>query len=162
MHSPATLSLANGSTALPTGLTLVNNGSGVAHITGTPVPGTGNVYDLTISATNGSGSPVTETYVLSVDAIPVITSAATSSNFLVGESGLTYQLTASGFPASDVRVFDPPAGSDAGEQRQRHGDIGRHAGLRHSGHVQLHAHGQQYRGHLGGGRISHWSSPRRR
>ena len=106
----ATLSLANGSTALPTGLTLVNNGSGVAHITGTPAPGTGNVYDLTISATNGSGSPVTETYVLSVDAIPVITSAATSSNFLVGESGLTYQLTASGFPAPTFASSTLPPG----------------------------------------------------
>jgi hypothetical protein len=51
--------------ALPTGVTLVAS-PGVAVLSGTPAPGTGNDYNITFTATNGSGSDTDEPYDLTV------------------------------------------------------------------------------------------------
>jgi hypothetical protein len=43
---------------VPPGMTFVDNGDGTATLIGTPAAGTSGVYNLTETATNGSGSAV--------------------------------------------------------------------------------------------------------
>jgi uncharacterized repeat protein (TIGR03803 family) len=79
--------------ALPNGVTL-NASSGV--LSGTPAPGTGGTYPITFTASNGIGTPATQTFTLTVDQAPAITSAATAT-FTVGTAG-SFTVTDTGFP----------------------------------------------------------------
>ncbi len=81
--------------ALPTGLSLVDNGDGTATIAGTPAAGTGGSYPITISATNSAGT-TTQSFVLTNAEAPTITSAATAT-FSTGVVG-SYQMTTTGYP----------------------------------------------------------------
>jgi large repetitive protein len=83
--------------ALPSGVTFVDNGDGTATLAGTPAAGTGGTYPLTITAANGTTPNATQSFTLTVDAAPLITSAA-STNFFENSPG-TFAVTASGFPA---------------------------------------------------------------
>ena len=65
---------------LPSGVTFVNNGNGTATLSGTPAAGTAGSYALTITASNGVGTPATQTLTLTVNQTPAITSA-TSTTF---------------------------------------------------------------------------------
>ena len=58
--------------ALPSGVTFVDNGNGTAALAGTPGAGTAGTYPLSLSATNGIGSPATQAFTLTVTC-PVIT-----------------------------------------------------------------------------------------
>jgi hypothetical protein len=80
--------------ALPNGVSF-NDSTGV--LTGTPSTGTGGTYDLTFTASNGVSPNATQSFVLTVDEAPAITSA-NGTTFTVGTSG-TFTVTASGFPA---------------------------------------------------------------
>jgi len=51
---------------LPKGLRFIANANGTATISGTPSAGTAGSYLLTISATNGVGSPAVQTFLLTV------------------------------------------------------------------------------------------------
>jgi large repetitive protein len=82
--------------ALPAGVTFVNNGDGTATLSGTPAAGTGGVYPLMITATNGVGSEATQNFNLYVDQAPSITSAAGAS-LKAGSNG-TFTVTTSGYP----------------------------------------------------------------
>jgi hypothetical protein len=77
--------------ALPNGVTLSPNGT----LSGTPMPGTGGVYTLTITASNG-GSDATQTFTLTVNQAPAVTSA-NSATFTVGNTG-GFTVQAAGFP----------------------------------------------------------------
>jgi hypothetical protein len=79
--------------ALPSGVTLSTSGL----LSGTPASGTGGSYPISISASNGIGSPATQSFTLTVDQGPAITSGA-STTFTVGTAG-SFSATASGFPA---------------------------------------------------------------
>jgi hypothetical protein len=94
---PATTTLSE-SGALPTGVTFVDNGNGTATLSGTPVPGTGGTYALTLTASNAAVSQATQTFTLEVDRAPVITSAA-GATFGVGQAG-SFTVTTIGFPAA--------------------------------------------------------------
>ena len=61
--------------ALPTGVTFVDNGDGTATLAGTPAAGTGGTYALTITAANGVLPDATQSFTLTVDQAPAITSA---------------------------------------------------------------------------------------
>ena len=61
--------------ALPTGVTFVDNGDGTATLAGTPAAGTGGTYPLTITAANGVLPDATQSFTLTVDQAPAITSA---------------------------------------------------------------------------------------
>ncbi len=61
--------------ALPSGVTFTDNGDGTASLTGTPEAGTGGVYVFTITAQTDFGSDATQTFTLTVDEAPPITSA---------------------------------------------------------------------------------------
>ena len=80
--------------ALPSGVSF-NSATGV--LTGTPGPGTGGTFDLTIMASNGVGTAATQNFVLSVDQAPAISSS--SGTVFTVETAGTFTVTASGFPA---------------------------------------------------------------
>ena len=61
--------------ALPTGVTFTDNGDGTAALAGTPAAGTGGTYPFTITATNGVSPGATQSFTLTVNQAPGITSA---------------------------------------------------------------------------------------
>jgi hypothetical protein len=84
---------------LPTGVSFTDNGDGTATLSGTPAAGTAGTYALTLSAANGVAPAATQTFTLTVDQPPVITSA-TSAAFTVGhKSSFTYT-TSPGLPTT--------------------------------------------------------------
>jgi large repetitive protein len=82
--------------ALPGGVTFTGNGDGTATISGNPKATQGGTYVLTITAGNGQGT-VTQTFTLTVNQTPAITSHA-SATFNAGDPA-TFTVTTSGFPA---------------------------------------------------------------
>ncbi len=82
--------------ALPTGVTFTDNGNGTATLSGTPAPATGGSYSFTITASNGVAPDATQSFTLTVNQPPAITSAA-AATFTVGNAG-TFTVTTSGFP----------------------------------------------------------------
>ncbi|HET6931490.1 MAG TPA: putative Ig domain-containing protein [Candidatus Acidoferrum sp.] len=83
---------------LPSGVTFVDNGNGTAKLSGTPAAATGGSYSITIKAHNGAGTDATQTFTLTVDQAPAITSAA-ATTFSVNTAG-TFSVTTTGFPKS--------------------------------------------------------------
>jgi hypothetical protein len=88
--------------SLPSGISLSTAGT----LSGTPASGTGGIYPITITATNGTTS-ATQNFTLTVDQAPAITSAA-STTFAVGTSG-SFSVTASGYPTA--MTYSVTAGS---------------------------------------------------
>jgi hypothetical protein len=82
---------------LPIGVIFFDNGNGTATFLGTPAAGTGGTYPITITASNGVGTNATQTFTLTVDQAPAITSAA-STTFTAGVTG-SFTVTGSGYPA---------------------------------------------------------------
>ncbi len=79
---------------LPSGVTLSDNGNGTATLSGTPSPGSGGTYLLTVNAANGAVPSATQSFTLTVDESPSITSAnqgdlvaGTPGSFTVGTYG---------------------------------------------------------------------------
>jgi hypothetical protein len=81
---------------LPTGVTFTDNSDGTASLAGTPAAGTGGTYPITITASNGVLPNATQTFTITVDQAPAITSA-NSTTFTVGSAG-TFSVTTTGFP----------------------------------------------------------------
>jgi hypothetical protein len=88
--------------ALPKGLTLHDNGDGTATIAGTPPASSGGTYALTLKAANGLESAVTQSFTLTVNETPEITSAS-ATTFAAGSAG-SFTLTGSGYPAPTFAV----------------------------------------------------------
>lgn len=84
--------------SLPSGVTFTDNLNGTATLAGTPGATTGGVYNFTITANNGVGSNATQSFTLTVDQAPAITSGA-STKFSVGGAG-TFNVTATGYPTT--------------------------------------------------------------
>jgi hypothetical protein len=87
--------------SLPTGVSFHDNGDGTASLAGTPAPGTGGIYPLTITAMNGIGSPAMQSFTLTVDQPPAITSAS-SATFTIGVYS-SFTVTATGFPTPSIK-----------------------------------------------------------
>ena len=109
--------------ALPTGVTFVNNVDGTATLAGTPAAGTGGTYALTITAANGVLPDATQSFTLTVDQAPAITSAD-NTTFATATLGHVHR--------DDHRVPDPDRidrdrctalGRDLRGQRRRHRDL---------------------------------------
>ena len=81
------------SSTLPSGITL----SAAGVLSGTPAAGAGGTYTACIKASNSVGS-ATQTFTLTVDQAPAITSAS-STSFTVGTPG-SFTATATGTPAA--------------------------------------------------------------
>ena len=97
------------SSALPGGVTLTDNHDGTASLAGTPGPTTGGVYPITITATNGVGSAVNQTLVLTVYQAPVITSVA-SDTVAAGVGMAPFTVTDTGYPVPSVKASGLPSG----------------------------------------------------
>ncbi len=82
--------------ALPTGITFTDNGNGTATLSGTPARGSGGVYDLSITGSDGAGAHIVEPFTLTVDEAPDVTSAA-ATTFTVGAAG-SFSVTTIGYP----------------------------------------------------------------
>jgi type II secretory pathway pseudopilin PulG len=85
--------------ALPTGVSF-NAATGV--LSGTPGAAAAGTYLISFTATNGIGLPVTQTFTLTVQQSPAITSAA-STTFRVGQSG-SFTVTTIGYPPPALSV----------------------------------------------------------
>ncbi len=84
--------------SLPNGVSFVDNGDGTATLSGTPAAGSNGMYSFSITATNGVSPDATQTFTLTVDAAPAITSAD-STTFVEGSAG-TFTVTSTGFPTA--------------------------------------------------------------
>jgi hypothetical protein len=73
--------------APPAGLTFKDNGDGTASLSGTPAAGTGGVYPLTITASNGVSPNATQSFKLTVQAPPrvTITTPSTGARYTRGQ-----------------------------------------------------------------------------
>jgi hypothetical protein len=83
--------------ALPGGVTFTDNGNGTGKLSGTPAAGSVGTYTITFTASNGVGTPATQTFTLTVNTAPVVTSGS-STTFTVGTPG-TFTVTTTGAPA---------------------------------------------------------------
>jgi len=90
---------------LPTGVTFVDNGDGTATLAGTPAAGSRGTYPLTITATNGVGSPGSQSFTLTVNAAPAITSA-NATTFTEQVAG-TFTVSSNGAPTPAVSETGP-------------------------------------------------------
>jgi large repetitive protein len=90
----ATLTLTG---TLPSGVTFTDHGDGTATLGGTPAAGSGGTYVLTITAANGVGANAVQSFTLTVNQPPAITSGNTTT-FTIGEAG-SFTVTTDGFPA---------------------------------------------------------------
>jgi hypothetical protein len=70
--------------ALPSGVTFKDNGNGTAMLGGTPASGSGGTYSLTITASNGVGTPANQTFTLTVNS-----GGGGSSNFAYVSGSVT-------------------------------------------------------------------------
>ena len=96
--------------ALPSGVTLTDNGNGTATLSGTPASGAAGSYPLTITASNGVSPDATQSFTLTVSpalAAPVITSA-TGTTFAAGQAG-TFSVTTTGNPTAALSATSTPA-----------------------------------------------------
>ena len=91
------------SRALPGGVTFTDNGHGTATLAGNPNPGTGGTYTFTITAKNGFAPDATQTFTLTVNEAPTVTSG-TSAAFTVGTSGTFTVRTAHDFPVATTLI----------------------------------------------------------
>ena len=91
---------------LPAGVTFEDSTDGVAWLSGTPGPGTGGTYRLTIRAANGVLPDAIQSFTLTVTAAatvsraPVITSANAAA-FTAGKAG-NFMVTATGRPTPKI------------------------------------------------------------
>ena len=72
--------------------------NGTATLAGTPAAGTSGTYPITIGATNGVAPDASQTFTLTVDAAPAITSAD-STTFSEGSAG-SFTVTTTGNPTA--------------------------------------------------------------
>ena len=110
--------------ALPSGVTFTDNGDGTATLAGTPDAGTGGTYPLTFTGT-AVGPPVTQSFTLTVEQAPAITSPTTTT-FTVSIAGTFTVNTTGAPPRRSARPARSP-GRDVPRQRRRHGDARGHA-----------------------------------
>jgi len=95
--------------ALPSGVTLTDNGDGTATLAGTPAPGSSGSYPITITASNGVSPDASQSFTLSVSpalAAPVITSA-TAATFAAGQAS-TFPVTTTGNPTASLSATSTP------------------------------------------------------
>ena len=86
--------------ALPGGVGFVDNGDGTATLSGTPNAGTGGTYAISFVATNTASPPAIQSFTMTVDEPPTITSPLMASFTTAGPGSFT--VTTTGFPAAAI------------------------------------------------------------
>ena len=97
------MTLTDGGATLPGGVTFVDNGDETATLSGSPAVGTGDIYTFTITAHNGAAPDATQSFTLTIDESPTITSAD-NATFILGRAS-SFTVTMTGFPAGQRRAF---------------------------------------------------------
>ena len=129
--------------ALPTGVTFTA-GTGTGTIAGTPAAGTGGLYPVTITATDGT-LVRTQQLVITVAQPPAFTSAASAS--ASAGSAFSFTVTTTGISSVDDHSIGHVAdGRHLQGRRQWHCDADRHAiDIDGRAHLPAHLHGDQLR-----------------
>jgi Ca2+-binding RTX toxin-like protein len=104
--------------SLPAGLNFQDNNNGTATISGTPVENTSSIDTIVISASNGAGPAVTQSFTVTVNALPVITNingtltgtgtlTGDTVNFSTGNGNLiaTIDSVSASFPLTTVQAL---------------------------------------------------------
>lgn len=92
---------------LPTGVTYVDNGNGTGTLAGTPT--SGGSYPLSVTASNTTGPNAPQSFILTVNQSPAITSA--SAAVLTSGIAGSFTVSTSGFPAPVITATGAlPAG----------------------------------------------------
>ena len=86
---------------LPSGVSFHDDGDGTATIAGTPAAGAGGVVSLTLGADNGEGAPASQSFTLTVQEAPRITSGV-QATARVGVPFTTTVTTAHAYPVPTV------------------------------------------------------------
>jgi YVTN family beta-propeller protein len=89
--------------ALPAGVTFTDNGNGTASLSGMAATGTVGSYPITITASNGVGSPATQAFTLTVTtaaSAPAITSGPADAGMFGTLYGFT--VTTTGYPLPKI------------------------------------------------------------
>ncbi|WP_353988671.1 beta strand repeat-containing protein [Ruicaihuangia caeni] len=94
-------SAAISATGLPENFVLTDFGNGTADISGSPRPGQGGEYPLTLRAVNASGSDE-QSVTLTVTEAPAFTSSASASTAVGNAASIT--VTSRGFPAPTLAI----------------------------------------------------------
>ncbi|MDQ1741215.1 MAG: large repetitive protein, partial [Pseudonocardiales bacterium] len=81
--------------SLPAGVSFTDNGDGTATIAGTPT--VAGAFPITITASNGATTDATQSFMLTVTKLPVITSAD-NTTFAIGSAGSFTVTTTAGYP----------------------------------------------------------------
>jgi hypothetical protein len=85
---------------LPSGVSFHDNGNGTGTLSGAPTAGTGGTYGITFTASNGVSPNAMQTFTLTVDQAPAITSA-NNATFTAGTAS-SFTVTTTGFPAPSI------------------------------------------------------------
>ena len=94
---------------LPGGVTVHDNGNGTAALEGTPTPGVGGVFPVTLVATNGIGAPVDQSFTLTVYDVPTVSLPATDT--ITGGQAMTpVTFNYTGYPAPLLKAKNLPKG----------------------------------------------------
>src|SRR5206468_9201932 len=80
-------------------MTFTDNNDATATLSGTPLAGSGNTYNLSFTASNGISPDATQSFTLTVNEAPTITSA-NSATFQVGAAGSFTFTTGHSFPTA--------------------------------------------------------------
>ena len=94
--------------ALPAGVTFTDDGDGDATLAGTATQQ--GTYAITVTAANGESPAASESFVLYVDAPPVITSTQSSALVIEGSSMSQVAFTATGTPTPTWSTSGLPSG----------------------------------------------------
>ncbi len=86
--------------SLPSGVTFTDNGDGTATLSGTPASGSGGVYPITITASNGVPPDATQSFTLIVNAAPAFTSANSTTLTTCSIGSVT--ITTTSYPVASL------------------------------------------------------------
>ena len=89
---------------LPRGVTFKDNGDGTAALSGAPTAGSSGTYPFTITATNGVGPATTQTFALTVNQAPGITSA--NHTTCTAGKACAFTVTSTGAPTPGLSEKD--------------------------------------------------------
>ena len=90
-------------------MTLVDNTNGTAALTGTPGTLAGGIYPITITATNGVGAPVSQSFTLTVYQAPAVAPIANASGTR-GTAITPISVSDTGYPVPTLKASGLPPG----------------------------------------------------
>lgn len=100
--NPTVSTIVRGGASLPAAVTFVDNGNGTGTLSGTPGAATGGTYAINFTASNGVNPDAFQSFTLTVNQAPAITSA-NNTTFTIGAFG-TFTVTTTGYPIPSISI----------------------------------------------------------